>query len=158
MEHKRHRVRNGVIIGICVAAVAAGLVLWFTRDRTPDPETVALPAPAADTQAVLDYLVGEGKPLVDFLDATAQLSATATLVACTDLAAHLDTLGEPPQLIGVAQAAPDPNIRDAMVTHLDNVGEFLAVCGSGGSLEDPAKRVTFSATVLRRLLDRLGAA
>ncbi|MEV0569124.1 hypothetical protein [Dactylosporangium sp. NPDC050588] len=149
------RFRWGVVaLTAGVLALGAGAAWFLLRDTTPDPAHVALPPATASDGAVRAYFAGDGKPLLDLLTATADLPDKNTRAACTDIAAGLDRLGGPRVLGSKAGEVPDPGIRDAAVNHVAAVGDYLAACGSGRPLAEPAESAHFSATVLRRLLDR----
>jgi hypothetical protein len=155
-KESSRRIRNGVVAAICIAAAIAGVAYWLMRDRSINPETVELPPGGADKQALADYFAGAGQPLLLFLAATEHLGPSSTREECADLAGRLDGLGGPPELTIAAQGVPDPGLRDAAVNHLDTVGRFLVACTNGSSMDDPARETTYSATVMRRLLDREG--
>jgi hypothetical protein len=149
------------VVVLAVAAVLAAGVLgsgwWLVRrDSRVDPSTVALPSPSGEPTEVRAYFAGDGAPLVAFLEATSDLPATSTPEQCQALAAELTGIGEPPDLMGLAVWVPDPGVRDVAVQHTTAVGRYLDECGAGRPLESAADRAHFSATVLRRLLERDG--
>ncbi|MCB0966823.1 MAG: hypothetical protein KDB37_08305, partial [Ilumatobacter sp.] len=84
-----------------------------------------MPTPEAD---LAPWLLAEGSPAVDFVAAVDGLWSAEP--DCEAVAAVLDTLGTPEELLATISAAPDEPTRDVLVGTYYGALRALAACGT----------------------------
>lgn len=154
---RRRRRWPWLLLALVVVAGGGGAFYWYqTRDALADPTTVALPAQSASSPKLQEYFAGPGAPLLTMLHQTDHLPEQATTTSCTQVATALDHIAAPNAMLAAANGVPDAAVRTAVTNHLNAVGQYLNDCGGSPKLTDQAQKVTFTATVLDRLLTRAG--
>lgn len=158
-RRRRIRIASGALLILALVASASAFAVGLQRGagKPPNAATVPLPAPPADAPIVVRFLTSEGQPLLALAKATTVLAGDPPPEASACRATIEQTLpqiGEPPQLVSLAERVPDEATATLFVNHLAETSSFLAKCAR--DQEAPRGDFRFSQRVLQRRLEQLG--
>lgn len=146
-----------VALAVLVATLGLGAWWWLQAGPSPreNPQTVALP-PIIKAPATLKYLNGRGRPIADFVKGTMSLPSAPSPSRCRDLVGNeLSPYGSPGELGALAQAIPDPVLRDTATAHLRSVADYVDNCGDGKPTTASASDAAWTGQLFERRLEDL---
>lgn len=126
----------------------------------PDADKIDLPAPSGP-RAVRDYLAGEGRPLVQFVEVTGALAARRRSDLPPALCARIidvelpKVTPSPADLLDRASRVPDEDTRSILVNDIVTKGEVLSACVRGTIPPELLQEVAFTHRVAQRRLEQV---
>lgn len=158
---------KGRLIGVgLLLAVGLAIMLW-PKDRRdsnrslPDPTRVSLPVAPSDPAPTVQFLAGDGRPLVEFETATAGLASSAagqlSVERCRQIAEQqLAALPGPRELMGLSSAVPDTTMAQLLANDVAAKGTLLRACAEGDGINSHLAEVRFTHLLVARRFQELG--
>lgn len=132
----------------------SALAVAETAAAPTAPDAVSLPAITEETaNAAEDYLGGAGAPLLQFMEAMEDSWMNLDGQSCEALAARLEEILPPPELVVLADQVPDDPARDTLANLVSFTVRHVAECGGDSSI---ASEVAWHWAVAARRLAQLG--
>jgi hypothetical protein len=141
-----------------VAAIALTLRSLGERHQThhADPHKVALPGAAPNKFAVSLFFLGRGASLSRM--ARLALPRQRPVDHCQAFATSLENVASPRALADLSLDVPDPTIKSAFLNDVGALARYVAACADGSGYGDAYRQLSFTTTVLHRVLHENGLA
>ena len=134
-------------------SVAVDLAELATRSGNGDPTEVILPV--APDNAAREWLDGDGASAARLVSVTEPLWSVGAS-ACAEVAAELDALGSPEELLAASSATPDPVTSELLIALHAATGRALTACLDEDEFARAVNDFAWQWALADRRLDELG--